>query len=146
MKRNAPNQRFVDVFQWTKEAGILVTANYIIGTPGETSNDIEETIALHDLLEPDDFGYFIFYPYPGTSLFELCRERGYLPDNYHELPANHRRSILDLPDLTRDEIELYYRRFTELRLEAALKRMPEDADAAARAVVKQDVYRTAAQL
>ena len=144
MQRNAPNQRFVDVFQWTKEAGILVTANYIIGTPGETSNDIEETIALHHLLEPDDFGYFVFYPYPGTSLFELCRERGYLPDNYHELPANHRRSILDLPELPRAEIDLYYQRFTELRLETALQRLPEDADAAARDAVRHDVHRTAA--
>ena len=100
MKRNAPNQRFIDVFRWTKEAGILVTANYIIGTPGETSDDIEQTIALHQQLEPDDFGYFIFYPYPGTALFQLCRDRGYLPEDYHELPANHRRSILRLPDLT----------------------------------------------
>jgi radical SAM superfamily enzyme YgiQ (UPF0313 family) len=143
MKRNAPNQRFVDVFRWTKEAGILVTANYIIGIPGETSDDIEETIALHQLLEPDDFGYFIFYPYPGTALFEICRERGYLPDDYHELPANHRRSILKLPDLSEDEIERHYQRFTKLRIEAALKRMPEGTDRLVRDAVAQDVSRTA---
>jgi radical SAM superfamily enzyme YgiQ (UPF0313 family) len=144
MKRKAPNRRFVDVFRWTKEAGILVTANYIIGTPGETSDDIEETIALHQLLEPDDFGYFVFYPYPGTSLFQLCRERGYLPDNYHELPANHRHSILNLSDLSREEIERHYQRFTELRIEAALKRMPEGSDGAARDTVAQEISRAAA--
>ena len=145
MKRNAPNQRFIDVFQWTKDAGILVTANYIIGTPGETSSDIDETIALHKLLEPDDFGYFVFYPYPGTALFHLCRERGYLPDDYHELPANHRRSVLKLPDLSQDEIEIHYQRFTELRIQAALKRMPENTEATARDTVVNDISRAAAQ-
>ncbi len=62
-----------------------------------------------------DFGYFVFYPYPGTQLFRVCMERGYLPADYLERPANHRESILDLPDLTRDDIGEYYDRFTALR-------------------------------
>ncbi len=36
-------------------------------------------------------------PIPGTHLFKLCLERGYLPENYLELPAVHRASILKLP-------------------------------------------------
>ena len=144
MRRNAPNQRFVDVFQWTKDAGILVTANYIIGTPGETSSDIEETIALHQRLQPDDFGYFVFYPYPGTALFELCRDREYLLDDYHDRPANHRRSILNLPDLSTEQIELHYEQFTKLRIEAALERMPHETDVTLRESVVTDICRAAA--
>jgi len=144
MKRNAPNQRFVDVFKWTKDAGILVTANYIIGTPGETSVDIEETIALHQQLAPDDFGYFVFYPYPGTALFQVCRDQGYLPEDYNDQPANHRHSILKLPDLSNEQIELHYQRFTELRIEAALKRMPDESAAAARDGIVHDISRAAA--
>ena len=141
----------------TSKVGVVVTTSsfpsiwpsrtlhrYLTIWPGETSDDIEQTIALHEQLQPDDFGYFIFYPYPGTALFHLCRERGYLPDNYHELPATHRRSILKLPDLTQDEIELHYQRFTDLRIEAALKRMPDDTVAAARDAVVHDISRAAA--
>lgn len=122
LKRPGGNMQFVDVFKWTKDAGIMATANYMIGIPEETHEDIEETLSLHEELAPDDFGYFVFYPYPGTSLFEICRERGYLPENYLELPANNRRSILKLPELTKDEIDHYYKVFTELREKNYLER------------------------
>lgn len=115
LNRPIENRRIADVFNWTKQANIMVTANYMMGLPGETARDIEETIALNEELEPDDFGYFIFYPYPGTHLFDLCRNEGYLPENWLDMPANNRQSVLNLPDLTKDDIELYYERFSIIR-------------------------------
>lgn len=125
MQRSASNQRFRDVFRWTREAGITVTANYIIGTPGETVAEMEETLALHHELLPADFGYFVFYPYAGTALFQLCRDRGYLPEDYLERPAVHRRSILTLPGVTAEEIDAVYARWTAVRAATMLARMPE---------------------
>jgi anaerobic magnesium-protoporphyrin IX monomethyl ester cyclase len=55
-------------------------------------------------------------------LFEICRERGYLPENYPELPANNRESILQLPGLTRDDIKNYYNVFTGVREKNYLQR------------------------
>jgi anaerobic magnesium-protoporphyrin IX monomethyl ester cyclase len=115
LRRPVANRRFADVFRWTCEAGILVTANYMLGLPGETPADAEETLALAAELPADDFGYFVFYPYPGTPLFTVCRDRGYLPDDYLERPANHRESILRLPDLSPADIADLYERFTALR-------------------------------
>ena len=108
MQRSATNQRFREVFRWTREAGITATANYIIGTPGETRAEMQQTIALHHDLQPDDFAFFVFYPYPGTELFQLCLANGYLPPDYLELPANHRQSILRLPNVTADDIADVY--------------------------------------
>jgi anaerobic magnesium-protoporphyrin IX monomethyl ester cyclase len=122
MNRPIENHRIIEVFNWTKQAGIMVTANYMIGLPGETVEDIEQTLALNEELQPDDFGYFVFYPYPGTRLFYICREKGFLPENWLELPANNRQSILNLPDLTKEDIEHYYNRFTEVRKEAYMSR------------------------
>ena len=124
MKRSASNQRFRDVFRWTREAGIMATANYIIGTPGESRAEMEETIALHQELQPADFGFFVFYPYPGTELFEVCREKGYLPDDYLERPANHRQSILNLPNVSQADIAAVYDQWTQLRVETTLRRGP----------------------
>lgn len=123
MLRHAPNQRFIDVFRWTKAAGIITTANYILGTPGETGAEIEQTLALHDELQPDDFGYFVFYPYPGTALYHQCAERGYLPPGFDELPANHRHCVLNLPDLSADDVERYYDMFTAKRERDHLQRL-----------------------
>jgi radical SAM superfamily enzyme YgiQ (UPF0313 family) len=115
MKRPVPNQKFKDVFRWTKEAGILVTANFMLGIPGETTAEVEETLALCDELDITDFGYFVFYPYPGTHLFHVCLENGYLPADYLDRPANHRESILNLPGLSQDDVRSFYDRFTAIR-------------------------------
>jgi radical SAM superfamily enzyme YgiQ (UPF0313 family) len=115
MRRQVTNQRFKDVFRWTREAGILLTANFMLGLPGETRDDLEQTLELAEELNVADFGYFVFYPYPGTHLFDECVARGYLPADYLERPANHRESILELPDLRREDIAEYYDRFTDLR-------------------------------
>jgi radical SAM superfamily enzyme YgiQ (UPF0313 family) len=122
LNRPVENRRIADVFNWTKQANILVTANYMLGLPGETADDIEETIALNDELEPDDFGYFVFYPYPGTRLFDLCRQEGVLPVNWLNLPANNRESILNLPDLTKDDITHFYDRFSKIRERSYMNR------------------------
>ncbi|MCP4657032.1 MAG: B12-binding domain-containing radical SAM protein [bacterium] len=115
MRRPVTNDELVEAFRWTREAGILVTANYMLGLPGESADDIEATLALHEELQPADFGVFVFYPYPGTHLFRVCRQKGYLPEDYRDLPVDHQRSILRLPGLRPETIAHYYDRFTELR-------------------------------
>ena len=115
MQRPISNDRMIDAFRWSRDVGLMATANYMLGLPGETRDDIEQTLELHEQLRPFDFGYFVYYPYPGTHLFRVCLERGYLPENYGDLPAHHRSSILRLPGLSADEIADYYDRFTSLR-------------------------------
>lgn len=115
LRRPVKNERFKEVFRWTKDAGITVTANYMLGLPEETRDDLQQTLDLAEELECYDFGYFVFYPYPGTQLFHYCRDKGYLPEDYFDREANHRESILDLPTLDATDIRTYYDKFTELR-------------------------------
>ncbi len=115
LNRPVDNQCFIDVFNLTRQAGILATANYMIGLPGETSEDIAQTLSLNDEIAPDDFGYFVFYPYPGTKLFDICLQNGFLPDNYPEFPSDNCQSILNMPDLSKEDIRYYYNKFTEVR-------------------------------
>jgi anaerobic magnesium-protoporphyrin IX monomethyl ester cyclase len=122
MKRPVTNQRFRDVFRWTREAGIFSIANYMLGLPGETREELHETYALAEELNAFDLGFFVFYPYPGTHLFQTCREKGYLPEDYLMRPANHRESILTLPDLTQSDIDEVYDRFTALRVKRERER------------------------
>ena len=115
MKRKVSNKRLIEAFQWTHDLGIISTANYIIGTPTETINDLEQTIALHEELNPTDFGYFVFYPYPGTPLYGYCLENNHLPENFADIPVNHRRSILINNTLTIEDIDEYYEKFSRVR-------------------------------
>ena len=137
MRRPVTNQRFVDVFQWTREAGILVTANYMMGLPTETPGEMAETLELHHRLEPDDFGFFVFYPYPGTHLHRYCIEQGYLPADHLDQPANHRTSVLTLPTLTPQEIDAGYGEWTKVRTASALRRSGALSERGHQAVVEQ---------
>ena len=115
LNRAGDNECIINAFRWARNAGLLVTANYMIGLPGETREDIEQTLALNDELQPDDFGYFVFYPYPGTKLFQVCHDAGFLPEEWASLPANNRQSILNLPGLPKEVIGEYYNAFTRAR-------------------------------
>ena len=60
--------------------------------------------------------------YPGTALFGLCRDQGYLPDDYLDRPANHRETIPTLPGLTQADIAEFYDRWTDIRVAETLRR------------------------
>jgi radical SAM superfamily enzyme YgiQ (UPF0313 family) len=143
MKRLVSNEKLIDTFHRTRDAGILTTANYILGVPGEKPHEIEETLALHEIIAPDDFGYFVFYPYPGTPLFHTCKAQGLLPDDWMTRPANHRESILNLPDLTHADIAYFYDRFSQARERHYLERFGGELDEAAKAVVNEGVKQCA---
>ena len=136
MRRPVADQKLIDVFQWARDTGILATANYMIGIPGETRDDMQQTLDLHEQLQPVDFGYFVFYPYPGTHLFRVCRERGYLPDDYLARPANHRESILDLPDISKADIAEVYDRWTQVRVRDSVARSGSSTDETIASVVE----------
>ena len=144
MKRSTTNQRLIDVFRWTREAGIMTTANYMLGLPGETREEMQQTIDLHHAIDPDEFGYFVFYPYPGTPLFHHCRQHGYLPENYLDLPANHRESILDLPDISKEDIAEMYDRWTAIRVAIGLRRLAGGANESGRRAIAEQVEAHAA--
>ena len=65
-------------FKWAKDAGLLVIAGTILGFPGETKETAWETIKLVERLNPDDVGFYIATPYPGTPMYDLVKEQGWL--------------------------------------------------------------------
>ncbi len=144
LKRPMTNEQLIRAFHWSHDLGMLVTANYMLGMPGETKADLEQTLILHEALQPTDFGYFVFYPYPGTKLFYVCQQAGYLPPNYLELPATHRLSILNYPDLSAEDIATYYDRFTQLREQNYLQQFGTGLTASQQASLLEEFRQSAA--
>jgi anaerobic magnesium-protoporphyrin IX monomethyl ester cyclase len=63
---------------------IPVTVGFMLGLPGERWADVLETLNLMDELERmgehvKTLGPGIYMPYPGTPLFDLAREYGFVP-------------------------------------------------------------------
>lgn len=62
--------------------GIHVTANFIIGLPGETWDEILETLHFAEQCDFDMTMFNIATPLPRTDLYQICKEGGYLPDDF----------------------------------------------------------------
>ena len=58
-----------------KEAGMLVHCFYIVGFPGETREQMEETVKFAADSEADSFSLAIFSPLPGTPLYREVEEK-----------------------------------------------------------------------
>ncbi len=61
-----------------KREGLGVILSFVIGTPGETRQEIDATIDLACRLDPDLAQFTICTPYPGTPLFDEARRNGWL--------------------------------------------------------------------
>ena len=114
LKRKMTNDQIVRVFEYADKVGIRTLAFAMIGLPHETPEMIEETMALLRRIKPHFVQFSIFYPYPGTELYEECKREGWLTGeksfSYFE------KSLLNLPTISQQQIMDYYRSFNkELR-------------------------------
>lgn len=96
---------------------IKVQAYNMIGIPCEGPREILRTIKLNAQIKADLSVVSIFYPYKGTYLYELCRQRGFLskkesqgaPKNYYSY------SVLSLPTIRTKQITFFFRYFYLLK-------------------------------
>lgn len=71
-----------DAFTWAREAGIDIFAYFMIGCPGETRQEIMDTINFALKLKPDYAHFSICTPYPDTKLYKLALEEGVIKEDY----------------------------------------------------------------
>jgi radical SAM superfamily enzyme YgiQ (UPF0313 family) len=57
-----------------RKYGIRIWANYMLGLPTETEEEIRETIAMMKEIDPDYYSPAFYTPYPGNDLYDYCVE------------------------------------------------------------------------
>ncbi len=72
------------VARWCREAGMETIGMFVIGFPGETLLQMEETVRFAEEVDCDYVSFSLATPYPGSRLHEVCRERGDLVDGWYE--------------------------------------------------------------
>lgn len=115
LKRKMTNEQIITAFDIAQKYGIRTGAFAMMGLPHETPEMVEETMALLRRCNLNALQLSIFYPLPGTELYEECRRNGWLTDekstSYFEKP------VLNLPTITHRQILDYhhacYREFLE---------------------------------
>lgn len=113
MKRKMTNRQILEATRLAREVGLQVKTLNMVGLPEETPEKFRETVKINREINPDVVSISIFYPYPGTELYDYCREKGYL-DPQESLPENYvsrRESLLRLPGFSKKQIGRCFRWF-----------------------------------
>jgi len=89
--------------RWAKEVGLMAVTSAILGFPGETKESAWETIKFVEKIDPDDVGYYIATPYPGTPMYDLVKEKGWLKTNDFD-KYDTATPVFETPTLTMHEL------------------------------------------
>lgn len=123
LDRNVSNKRVIDAFAFCDEAGIMTLSYNMIGLPYETRPQIMDTIKLNARVRPRVAHVSIFYPYPGTKAYELCKREGFLTDK--QFDSYYEDSVLRQESVSAAQLRALRRRFEFfVRLYARCYKMP----------------------
>jgi anaerobic magnesium-protoporphyrin IX monomethyl ester cyclase len=104
LDRDYSDQDFLTAVSLARRQGLEVCVFNMIGLPGETLADHMETVALNRQCQPDAHFTGIFFPYPGTKLYDRCvAER--LIDGPLDTRLERQEALLTLPGFSPAEIQ-----------------------------------------
>lgn len=110
MKKRQTLAQAIESVDLCNKAEIEVGGAFILGYPGEEEKDIESTIRFALALDCDTVAFFIAIPYPGTELYRIALERGYISKdvNWGEFaPVSNLASPMMLPNISQERLQCY---------------------------------------
>jgi anaerobic magnesium-protoporphyrin IX monomethyl ester cyclase len=72
-KGTTPKQN-MEATRVCREHGLVIWANYMLGIPTETKEEVMDTVNMIREIDPDYYSPAFFTPHPGTDLYDYCIE------------------------------------------------------------------------
>ena len=82
IKKGLTPEKVINAFEVCHKVGIPVSANIIVGLPGETKETIKETYQFLRTINPDYTLVSILMLYPKTEVYYHAKEVGFINDSY----------------------------------------------------------------
>ncbi len=84
-------------FQLTRKLGLRSCATFILGFPGESEQDMEETFDLAKQIRADYTAFYFLTPYPGTAIYDMALQNNWIdPTLIAAERFTHRQASLPL--------------------------------------------------
>lgn len=80
MRKNATLEMARKAVRVVNEVGMEVHASFMLGNVGETRKTLRQTIDFAKSLDLDHATFFITAPFPGTDLYDIAKEKGFITD------------------------------------------------------------------
>lgn len=107
LNRRYSNDDIKQVVSSARVHGIRTIIYNMVGLPGETVADFQDTIDVNRECEPDWYYLDIYFPYPGTRLHEHCVANGWLRGR-QDSRMERAKAVMDLPGFSRRQIQHSY--------------------------------------
>ncbi|TRZ95488.1 radical SAM protein [bacterium] len=113
-----------ELIRYCNKIGLWTISSFIIGFPYETREDVEKTLAFALDSDLDMASFYAATPYPGTELYDICKQDGLLPelslDSSLEWIGEIGEATCDMHYLKKEEINFLFqnlkKRFTKKRI------------------------------
>ena len=105
VKKPIKLDKIAQLVKAAKRAGLITKGYFVVGLPGETKAQMLKTFKFARKLRLDAVGIFIATPLPGTELYRICKEKGYLKEGFSHEKINYARGNIETPDFTSREVE-----------------------------------------
>jgi radical SAM superfamily enzyme YgiQ (UPF0313 family) len=131
LNRNLSREKIVRAFHLCTEAGIKTVAYNMVGVPFEDNRAVLDTIKLNAEAKADHSLCPVYYPFPGTGLFEVAVENGFVPTSF-DYRENRYLVQPTLPPAKLFFARYYFRAFVQayraaFRMPGPLRRLSEVA-------------------
>jgi anaerobic magnesium-protoporphyrin IX monomethyl ester cyclase len=113
LDKHVSHEEIVQAFRFLREAGIKTYAFNMIGLPFETVETVYDTIRINREVKPSQMFCSIFYPYPGTKAYMVCRENGWLTGRTVSSYFENDYAV-NQPSISRKDVIFYHDIFREL--------------------------------
>lgn len=98
-----------EILDMAKSFGFEIIANFIIGFPYETWEQIRETFRFADSINVDIVNFHLATPLPKTELMNMCIKTGCLPKDFNieESPScGYGKGLINTEEFTSAELEI----------------------------------------
>lgn len=106
IRKGITQAQIYDAIRLLQKYNVPVKLNVLIGTsPLETKETIKDTLRRAKKLQVDQVMFNIVSPFPGTELYALAKENGWIESGEYRPTDVQRESILSYPHLSAREME-----------------------------------------
>jgi len=96
----------LSVIKKLREVGIYVAANFIIGFPGETWDEIRETVRFAEMCQADYIKLFNANPLPGTRLYDMAVTQNALREGFDPENINWRNGCIETEEFSARDLTI----------------------------------------
>ncbi len=82
IKKNITPNEIIKAIELTNAHSMIADIFMMVGNPGENYKTIKDTLRIIKKANPSSGGWGILTIFPDTDIYKMCKEKGYITDNF----------------------------------------------------------------